>query len=232
MPKFLDVPQWYNSNGTLLSLWDSLPSAPGGQDPSTPAFLMSNYSGNFSWGRNSINGIKYGDATFYAPMGAGAEGKLLKWTLKEDGPHNPFGWVDSIHSATTLNGPVSSLEINVTTDSGLYLIITPNSMSYTNNALPFLYPVLPFPLSEVFGNSGATQGYYILSPIYLSQSGGGTQYTQYCFGPYGGVGVSNYWSDETLNLKLYAVSSTNKDSISPLYPGQGTQTNFYYVKIL
>lgn len=77
MPKFLDTPQWYGSNGTLLKAWENDTSASG------KVLYGPSSSGGAPWWGNqhcgSVNGSTQAALPVYAPTASGATGRLCVW---------------------------------------------------------------------------------------------------------------------------------------------------------
>ena len=95
MPKFLDVPSWYASNGRLLKLWDTVP----GGDGYFPASKTDTSNGNvgIEWKSLSFNeGDR--DGSFWAADAPGEAGQVLESSGAGGGA--PV-WVDTIK---TVNG--------------------------------------------------------------------------------------------------------------------------------
>lgn len=73
MPKFLDAPRWYTSNGTLIDMGTPGTAVAGKYFGTNPTGTIGYYNNQLA----SLNGVVPSGANIYAPTSRGTEGQVL-----------------------------------------------------------------------------------------------------------------------------------------------------------
>lgn len=105
MPKFLDVPSWYTTDGTLVSAWT--------EKPGYATVLKGNSDGTCKWERPAVsycNGSMNGGHIIFAPTSGGNSGQILT-SNGNSAPiwsdNDKFKKVININSALNTTSPVT-----------------------------------------------------------------------------------------------------------------------------
>ena len=148
MPKFLDVPSWYNSQGTLTyGVGVDTNERPGVGN--VPCVHLP--SGELNWRALMVNGAQSGDINIYAPTAKGNDNSVCIWNGDDYRPD----WVNPGNNPAVLAYSASA-------ESTSWLESTVSGQVLTNSGYGGLHWVSPANVGAAYGSGeGQTNAIYI-----------------------------------------------------------------------
>ena len=111
MPKFLDVPSWYTTDGTLVSAWT--------EKPGYATVLKGNSDGACKWERPAVsycNDSMNGGAVIFAPTSGGKSGQILVSNGSGAPVWKDSNFIELPKDAVSYNRSTLSIDLSSITD--------------------------------------------------------------------------------------------------------------------
>lgn len=159
MPKFLDVPSWYTTDGSLVSAWT--------EKPGYATVLKGNSDGTCKWERpavSSCNNNMSGGAIIYAPTSPGTAGQILVSNNSGIPVWKDSNFIELPKDAVSYNNLMLKIDLSSITDWSTYYYVfgtaRASSSSSSSNIIFYISGLVSFSgLGRLADNTAIALGF-------------------------------------------------------------------------